>query len=301
MENICIEEQKSNLGKSTCVALPKLWRTAIWTPDNFELEAADLVSPATLKTALQDLILNPYASRGYLLPEFSGMENNSEEAVYVDGPNGRRPVRDGQYRFRPLISHNLCTHRALFTHRSKDRGRWIVFDIENQMFVTRSTTNTANYKGFKSGLFWTEKLRFSDGSNETESPIVIDLKNNKEIDRHGYLFDGSMLDELERLTDVVITLADGDAFDDAGFNVDVKQLCDGTPVSGLLPADFKFYAADGITLQSIATAAEDAVVPGRYNLIPTTVFASGSLTLRAPSLLTVKAYEVPEALTVTIV
>jgi hypothetical protein len=279
--------------------LPKLIKRAIWTPDNFELEEADLVSETTLLTALQNLLLNGYNTRGYFFPEFSNFENNSEEAVYVDGPLGRRPVRDGQYRFKAMISHNLCTHTALFTHRSKNTGRWLFLDVDNQLFGTKGSVEGA-IKGFKSALTWTEKLKFSNGTDETESVVIMDLADNKEIDRYGRLVDGTAVNSLEPLTDVSITLADGDAFAAAGFLVDVKQSCDETPVSGLLVADFRFLAADGITLQTIDTATEDANVPGRYNLIPDTAFVDGEVTLRAPSLLTVQAYEVLDVLAVNI-
>lgn len=293
--NICVEDQKKNLNKSQCVSLPKLFKRGIWTPDNFELEVADQASGAALRTAFQNLILNPYASRGYLLPDFSNLENNSEDAVYVDGPLGRRPVRDGQYRFKPMISHNLCTHRALFTHRAKNRGRFFPFDVDNQLFGTQGSA-VGKLRGFKIALFWTEKLKFSNGTDETESPIIIDLADNKEIDKYGFLLDGTSLLDLEPLTDVSITLTEGDAFAAAEFNVDVKQTCDGTPLSGLLTADFLVYQADGITPQALTSATEDANNPGRYNLNGAVDFVDGVIKLRAPSLLTVKAYELLEPL-----
>lgn len=297
--NICEDDVKKNLGKSRCIALPKLMKRGIWTPDNFELSAANQATTAALKTALQTLLLNGYNTRGYLLPEFSNLENNSEEAVYVDGPLGRRPVRDGQYRFKPMISHNLCTHKALFTHRAKNTGRIFLLDVDNQLFGTEGTT-VGTLRGFRISLFWTEKLKFSNGTDETESPIIIDLADNEEIDRKGFLIDGSVVNELEPLTDVSITLTEGDTFAAAEFNVDVKQSCDGVAVSGLVTADFLVYEDDGITPQALTSATEDTNNPGRYNLNGTADFVSGTVKLRAPSTLTIKAYELLAPLEFTI-
>src|SRR5688572_23532078 len=134
--NICEEQTKQNLGKSRCVALPKLMKGGLWTPLDFKLAPEQYATPALMATALQALLVNPYNTRGYLLPKFSNLENNSEAAVYVDGALGRRPVRDGQYRFMPYISKNLCTHRALFSHRAKNDGRYIPWDVDNQLFFT---------------------------------------------------------------------------------------------------------------------------------------------------------------------
>lgn len=296
---ICVDNStKSNLGKSRCNKLPKLMKTMITTPDDFVLAPADLVSGATLLTALQALLKNPINSRGYLWPQFHNIEDNSEEAQYEDTPLARIPIRDGQYRFKPLISKNLCMHRAMYTHRAINEGRVFFIDVDNQLFGTEDADG--NMMGFKIGLLWTEKLRISNGTNSTLSPIVVDLADNEEIDGSGVLVDASSLTTLEPLTDVTITSISQHASN--GIVFEVKQSCDGTPVSGLVADDILVYAVDGNTLQAKLSLTENANIPGRYTLMPPGAdpFEDGTLTLRAASALSVGAYEAEEALTVNV-
>lgn len=299
---VCITEPKKNLGKTKCTAIPKLFKRVIETPLNWYLDVADYATAAALKIKLQALLTNPINNRGYLFPPFAAPpEDNSEESIFEVTPYGRVPVRDGQYRFKHGISQDLCTHIALASHRSLNSCGVMYLDVDNQLLLTERDGDGKLYP-LSVAMLWTEKLKLSSGANSSISPFVIDLADNEEIDKRGVLIDGSIVNTLEPLTDVEITLATGDAFDAAGFMVDVKQSCDKVPVSGLLVADFLFYAADGITLQAKLSAAPDANVPGRYNLLPPggNPFELGTLTLRAAADLTVKAYEVPVALTVTI-
>ena len=281
---------KKNLGKSKCDKLPAQPQCMIETGNDFKLLPADFASEAALKTALQAAIKAGYATRIWLWPVFTGVENLSEEAIYEDTPLSLVPVRDGQYRFRFHISKNMAIHKAMFTHRSINEGRVFLFDKDNQLFGTEDVDG--NIRGFRLALLHTEKLMFSDGAVATKSPVYVCLADNEEVDKNGVLLDASVINELDRLTDVNITLVDGDAFAADEFYVNVKQATDGTPVSGLLTADFIKYAADGVTTEAL-TATEDVNNPGRYLIAATVAFTDGELTLRAPSLLTVSAYEVP--------
>lgn len=282
---------KRNLGKSLCNKMPSNPKCMITTPNNFKLEAADYATEAALKTAIQNLILNGINTRGYLWPQFLTFENLSEAAIYNDGPLGIIPVRDGQYRFKFGIHKNLCTHQAMFTHRAVNEGRVFIIDADNQLWG--SEDSNGDVRGFLVSLIHTEKLMISDGSTPSTSPVYVCLADNEEFDASGILIDAGSLNLVERLTDVKIELVSAAAADD--IVVDVKQVCDGTPVSGLVTADFIKYEDDGITTEALA-AAEDANTPGRYTLTATVAFTDGELTLRAPSALTVQAYECTERL-----
>jgi hypothetical protein len=292
----CATEQRKNLGKSKCTKIPKLFKRCIETPAGWFLEPADYATAAALKTKLQALLTNPINTRGYLFPPFSGApENQSEESLYEDTPFGRVPVRDGQYRFKHAIAHNLCTHIALQSHRCINERGILYLDVDNQLLFTEPDGDGKLYP-LSLALLWTEKLMLSDGTNSTKSPFIVDLADNEQIDKYGVIIDGSVVNQLEPLTDASITLTAGDAFAAAEFNVDVKQTCDGVPISGLLLADFLVYQADGITPQALSSATEDANNPGRYNLNGTGDFVTGMVKLRAPSALTIKAYELSEPL-----
>lgn len=281
---------KKNLNKSKCTKLPAHFRTMITTNDDFQLAPADYATEAALQTALETAIKAGIATRIYLWPNFSNVEDVSEEQQYLDTAWALTPTRDGQYRYKCHISKNMDIHTAMISHRAVNEGRVFFFDMDNQLFGTEDADG--NVSGFSLALLHTEKLKVSDGANPSSSAVYICLKDNEEIDEHGVLLDASIINRISPLTDVLITLATGDAFAAAGFMVDVKQR-DGTPLTGLLVADFLMYAADGITPQAIDTAAADANVAGRYNLIPDTAFVDGSVTLRAASALTVSPYEVP--------
>jgi hypothetical protein len=295
----CIVSKK-NLGKSKCNKLPTVPKMMITTPNEFFLAPADFADDAALKVKLQALLLNPSASRGYLWPQFSLFENRSEEAQYEDTVLGMWPMRDGQYRYFFGITKNMCTHKAMFSHRAVNEGRVFIIDLDNQIWGTEDPA-TGNIMGFSIGLLHTEKMMIGDGSsNSTKSPVFLCLADNEEFDKNGALIETGIINQLERLTDVEIKAAT--AFAAAGFTVDVKQVCDQIGVNGLLMADFLLYAADGVTLQTLQSVTPDPNVDGRYAIVAPggNLFESGSLALRAPSLLTVKAYETPKKLTVTI-
>lgn len=290
--------RKKNLGKSRCDQLPALPKCMITTPDNFKLAPADYADETALKAALQNAIKAGIADRIYLWPYFSQVEMLSEEAQYQDTPLMLIPTRDGQYRFRFHVTKNMALHKAMFSHRAINEGRVFIFDLDNQLFGTEDSDG--NIMGFRLALLHTEKLRFSDGATPSSSPVYVCLADNEEIDEAGVLLDASVVNQLDRLTDVEIVLAAGDAFAADEFVVDVRQTIDkDVPISGLVTADFLKYAADGVTLEALV-AAEDPNTPGRYTLTATVAFTSGDLKLRAPSLLTVSAYEAPEPLKVVI-
>lgn len=298
MAEINCESTKKNLGKSKCNKLPKLFKQMITTGDDFKLEPADFASASALKTKLQTAIKAGIASRIYLWPKFSGVENLSQETTYEDNPLTLIPVVPGQYRQKFHISKNLCAHKAMYSHNAINEGRVFLLDVANQLFGTLDSDG--NIRGFSLALLNVEKLMFSDGTNSSKSPIFIALGDNEEIDENGVLIDGSSINQLEPLTDVEITIV-GSVLS-TGFTVEVKNACDGTPVAGLLLADFILYATDGVTPQTIQSVTADANVSGRYAIAAPggNAFEDGTLTLRSAATLTVSAYEVPEALAINV-
>jgi hypothetical protein len=196
---------KKNLGKSKCNKLPKYFKCMITTNNDFKLEPADYATPAALQTKLQTAIKAGIASRVYLWPPFSNLDDLSEEAQYFDTPLTVVPIRDGQYRYKPFISKNMCIHKAMFTHRAINEGRVLFFDLDNQLFGTEDADG--NIYGFTLALLHTEKLDLSNGSDPTMSPIYVVLADNLEVDRDGVVIDASVVNRLDRLTDVEITLA----------------------------------------------------------------------------------------------
>lgn len=267
---------KKALGLSSCNKLPNMPKSIITTPMNFKATPEEAADPEFW----QDAILAGRANRIYLWPNFVSFENISEEAIYEDTPLAYLSVRDGNYRFRFSIKESLCLHKAMFTHRATS-GRAFILDIENQLIGTQDVAG--NFMGFTVQLLHTEKLIIGDGSVSTKSPIVLALANNKELDQNGAIIDGSFVNTLNRLTDVTIEVLSSD---DSEIVANVFATCDGTPVSGLILADFVLLDENGDP-QSISGITEE---DGKYTLTGSG-WTSGTLSLDPPASLSIQAYE----------
>lgn len=285
MEIICSTDPKQNLGASKCNKLPGLFAGAITTPPNFTIPAATLADPAVLKTFLQNALKAGLATRIYLWPTFSNCEAVSEEVVYEETPLTDIRVRQGKYRFRAHISKNLCLHKAMFSHSGSD-DRVIFFDLNNNFFMTELSNGDG--AGFRTSLINVEKLVISDGSVATKSPVYFVLKDHNEIDDRGLMIPADFVGELIPLTDIEIILSNVLA---GSFTAAVRSKCDGTPVSGLLLADFLVFTGAGAA-QNPTSVTETSVGSGVYNVVRSGNFVDGTVTLRAASLLTVTAFEV---------
>jgi hypothetical protein len=285
----CIIE-KDNIYLSRCSDLPAMICSMITTPANFKATPEEAVDP----DFWQDAIKAGKANRIYLWPRFVGTpEDLSEETIYEDGPLGILHVRDGNYRFRFSMKESLCLHKAMYSHRATS-GRVILFDVKNQMIGTLDEDD--NFMGFTIQLLNTEKLKISDGSVSTKSPIYVALANNLELDQNGGVISASFVNTLQRLADVKITVVGTPS--SSSLTVDVKTACDSQAVSGLAAADFALTETDGDT-QTIGAATESTSVEGRYTLTGSG-WVDGFISLKAPAALSIDAYEVVAAVAVNV-
>jgi hypothetical protein len=208
-------------------------------------------------------------------------------------------VRDGKYRYKAHIKESLYLHKAMYTH-SGGLQRVFLFDSDNQLFGCLDSLG--QMRGFNLGLLNIEKLKFNNGQVTSKTPVKIVLLNSKEIDVDGVLVAADFLNDTERLTDVDITVPSGAAAPTlTTFRMLVAASGDGTPISGLLLADFIItHVATGAV--EVPTSVTEPNADGVYLIVKSTNFTSGAkkVTLRAPALLTVKAYEVALAGSVTI-
>lgn len=275
----CAKKKKRNLGVNRCKTMPALPKTMYITPANFEITDLQILDPEFWQAAL---LANPQI-RVYPFPLFKLFENVSEEAIYEDTPLSYEPVRDGQYRFKFSISDGICTHTAMFTHRGSGE-RVLVQDINNNVWVTEKANG--NYAGLSIAMLNTEKFVISDGSVTTKSPVLVALSDNTELDQSGYIFNGAFLLQLERLTDVELNVIQASIATDS-LQLTVNNVCDGTEVLGLLSTDW-VYLDDTGTPVVVTSSYANGVYTIEGDLV------DGTLTLRAPALLTVKAYEAIE-------
>lgn len=271
---------KKNLGVTRCTKLTQLPKGMVTTPDDFRFTAAQAVDPDFWQDAL-------LAEAGvYLWPLFVGFEDKSEEAIYETNALATIKVRNGRYQFGFSVKQDLCTHRAMHSHRANS-GRVILWDLENQLTVTE--TGDDEFAGMTIQMLDTLKLKISDGSVSTKSPLYLVLADSEEIDAAGVIFDGGAaganIGSLNRLTDVTITLGTLTTTD---VTLSVTVSCDGTPVLGLVAADFVFLKTSDGSAQAKTLVDHGE---GSYTLHSGTAFVDGTVALVAPSALTVEAYE----------
>lgn len=288
MINDC-EKVIKNLGLSKCNTMPGLLRGMIETPFDFKVEdEADL----TDITFWNNAALADPSVRIYLWPKFRTFENASSEPVYEETPLDDLAVLDGKYRFRFGIKENLCLHKAMFTHNSSNR-RLIFYDHKNNFIGAENTTGA--FMGLLASLVNVENLLFNDGSVSSKTPLYVVLDDSNEFNEHGVMFKANFINEIHRIIDVVMKQVSSTA---TVLTVDVNAQCDGTPIVGLLTPDFMATEADGTVI--VVTASPIASFPGRYALTATAWTAGDKVTLRAPSVLTIKPYEQITPLVVTI-
>jgi hypothetical protein len=185
------------------------------------------------------------------------------------------------------IVESMCVHKSMYTHRSTS-GRAFILDDKGQLLGTEDPA-TGNVYGLTKSLLNTEKLVLSDGAVATKSPIYLVLADNLEVDRDGVLLSrdiASAMRTVIRLADAALTIEGADSTE---ILVAVSVACDGTPITGLLPADFIKKSSLG-ALEAL-TAVEVVGTPGTYTLTATVAFTTGTLELRPVDLLSVKAYE----------
>ncbi len=292
----CTTEDKKNLGLVNCNEYPGLINGMIETNSDFAIPAATVASgSAAVQAYLQAALLDPIASRIFYWPQFASFENISEEPIYQDSPLRYRKVRDGNYRFRFGISENLCLHKSMFTHR-RTNGR--VFFTDQNGYLIGTELSNGDFAGFSIAMLNTEKMKFSDGSVATESPILVALSNNIELDKNGSMFDASaFINELYRIVDVELTIVGTPSA--TTIVVDVATVCDGTALSGLVVADFLLIDNDDSAVHAISSAVESSSVPGRYTLTGVS-FEDSTLNLDPPDVLSIQAYESSGAVAVNI-
>lgn len=276
-KKVCATKKK-NFGNVNCDLLPGMLKGMIETPLDFSFTADEAEDPDFWQEALLATVKN----RPVVWPDFITNETISTEAVYEDLPLGFIPVRDGNYRWRFGIKKNLCLHKKMFSRRTSS-ARVLMLDINAQALATIRTKD-GKYQGLRVDQINTEKLLISDGSVSSKSPLVVALKDNTEIDQRGIMFDASFFGDLNLLTDVTIEII---SIDEDEIKVSVFADCDGTLIEGLLTADFLPKDVDGVA--QAKTVVETS--PGFYTITATSSFVDGTLSLRSPDLLTVKAYE----------
>lgn len=286
----CAEVIKRNLGLSRC-KLPGLIKGMITLPKGTEITPANF----SLLSYWNGLLLNPYGTRCFFWPIFRKVEDVGEDAVYESSAISTMFVRNGKYAWRFGIKESLCLHTKLYTHNSEGDYDVVLIDIFNNFIGT--VAQSGNIRGFSVDLLNAEKMKFSDGSVSSTSPIYLCLADTSELSENGIMAKNTFVNQLYRIVDLVITEFAHST--NNSIDVDVKAECDGTPINGLVQADFTLVSSVGVSKLPLTSFAADPIVPGRYKLTKTAGLAVGDvISLVTPSTLSIKAYEVYTKLTI---
>lgn len=282
----CITDVQ-NVGASACKQFPQALESIIKTPLGFTITAVN----AALVASWQAAVVLPEASRVHVFPLAHDFENLSEEATRAASNLGKEvTVRLGQYRFRLLFRENLEIHKAIYSHLGS-AGRVFLIDI-NKKLIGTSDDGGVTLKGFLLDQFAPEKIQFGDGSTPSLSPVYMSLSNNEELDVNGVQIRfSSQLIALKPMIDVILAVVGTPTA--TGFVISVKSVYDNVGIPGLLTADF--VKTGGIAAAVFGTDNGD----GTYTFTGAGL-TSGTVTLRATDLLTVKAYEAVNIVAVTI-
>jgi len=279
----CITDVE-NVGVSACKQFPQAVESFIKTPLDFTITAVNAATSASWQAAIVD----SEAERVHLFPLAYDFENLSEEATRASSNLGKEvTTRLGQYRLRNLFRENLEMHKAMYSHLGSG-GRIFLIDI-NKKLIGTSDDAGVTLKGFTLDQFMPEKVQFGDGSTPSLSPIYYTLANNEELDINGVqLRFNTQLLAIKALTNV--RLAQVGSLTSTTFTVSVKSVLDNVGVRGLVTVDF------------IETMGGGAITwvdngDGTYTATGTSL-TTGTVALRAADLLTVKAYEGINTLTV---
>lgn len=287
MQVLDCSQALKNIGVSTCRKLPQAFESFIKTPGTFSMTAAN----AAIAANWQAEIVKPRATRSYQFPLAYDFENLSEEATRVSSNLGKEvQIRPGQYRFRNLFRENLEMHKAMYSHLGSGGGI-LPIDINKKLIYTSEDAGET-LKPFTLDQFAPEKIQF-DPAGVSLSPIYWSLANNSELDEFGFQMQfNAQLIALKALVDVI--LAEGTpAATATAFTVSVKSVLDNAGVVGLLDADF--IRAGGISGSVFGADNGD----GTYSFTGSGM-TTGTITLRAANLLTVKAYEATNVASITI-
>lgn len=276
MAEECLEPK--NTGEAgNCKALPKQFSRNFLMPKGATIPAATLTDPELLEEFLQNKLIAPLSERWYLMPSYTNVEDASEQAVYFESSLADIFVRAGKYRWRVYGELSMCQHRAIFSHAGSNQDIMFI-DVSNQLFFAKKSNGDA--RGFSLALYNPENLMISDGSNPTQSPTYIVLKNAAQVNDTGYVLKVPFIEDLLPLVDVNIALVNPPAPAAGSIRVSVKDTCGGLNIAGLVVGDFKYTSAAGANVV-INTAVPNS--DGTYTLTQVgNLFVDGNVDLKAP-------------------
>lgn len=164
----------------------------ILSKDSFSMPAADFLNQSKWNEAINQQKVFP-------IMDIKQFIDQSTEAVYKEYENGERTlVRQGKYRFSAEFNKNEEQKKALQPFTGFTQKIFLVY--ANDVIRGRTTDSGINIEGFRISELLVEKERLNASGDTAAIPIMVDLKNYKDLNNYDYSrivnFDVSELDGL---------------------------------------------------------------------------------------------------------
>lgn len=279
IQNACATEF-DGIGSLACETFNPFMDTVslILTSDDFEF--------ATKVLFATESEWNDGIKAGKVLPLHEIIENDdqSEDAIYYDAPNGLRiPRKLGNYKNLYRFNKSLKVHKALQGMRN---AKFRLFLVDSAGTIFGWSPDGTKVKGFSLSLFNPEKMTWAKQDNTPAwTPIAIDMKDSNQWNSNGvHCTPAWYASELKAVTDVTLEVVSKTAslivlrvYYDNGIAPD--GTVDKIGVPGVLQGDFVFTT----TAPTGGAMVDNG--DGTYNF-PGVAMASGSVKLIAPDLAT---------------
>ena len=278
---------QSNTGSKQCIENLQDFAKFVITPLGFKFAnqaAAETVGNWT--TAINAAA----GSRIYPFPLILEKEDLSEATLYKTFNSGiQKKIREGKRGYRFTVQVPLCVHQSLRSFNGYN-GRFI--GIDNNGRILGSSSDGAEFKGWKLDTFEVEKMMIPSGDDIAKTTIYVLFSDTTEFDDYGASFRPADLEtswnplDLDGLQDVTLTLSGTSA---TGATLTVATTCDLVPVTGLVVADL-VMVDDAGGAETITGATDNT--DGTYTLSWSTLSADTYLVnFKAPASMTTKGYE----------
>jgi hypothetical protein len=272
-------------GQGSCVSDLTVISKIFLVKDGFSFATlADAQDETKWDTAIQDGDLHP-------MPLVFSTENADEEAVFDTGSAGKQhKIRDGKAVNTYNLINTLCGHIRI---RSFDQFSGGYYAVDENGNVLGTTSDGVKFEPITIDTCNVNKLTASDGSNARYTPVYIVDANPSEFNDRGASFKVTWnIKGKDGLLPVKLTIVGTPSATEIVVNA--VTACDGSPVSGLETG------TDWIVgIGSVTSSAESATILGQYTLTGTG-FATSTLNLGDPSILSVTGYASVGAITLTV-
>ena len=260
------------LGRGACGKVLGYDKRFFLTPKGFEFaDLAEATSKSVWDAAIEGGELFPF-------PEVQELEPQNVEASFYESPAGatfktKKEKRKTLYKF----IENISVHAAM---KSYDSQAWNVFFITEKGYLRGHMKSNGKIEGLPLSILYVNAQETAlIGDKPEESPVVLEFSDVDDWDKEYFVtkMASNFLMDLEAPYELNLNPSVGTAGATIVFDINVMTGV-GTPVDGLVLADFELKDAAG-TVITIDTVTADGTIAGKYTVTATNAMTSGTIGL----------------------